>query len=715
MKRFCESKWISDGNSMGDESHLLRRNFVITKQVKRAMIYCCGLGQAEYFVNAQKVGDEVLVTQFTAYDKRVLYNCFDITYLVKIGENAIVAHLGNGFYNDQNSTWNFDKATWRSHPKLIAELVITYTDNSCDVICSDSKWEACMGPVTFNRMRSGEFFDARLLPHSWNDVTYNKNEWHQATICRGAGGILSENNNLPIRIIKTIAPKKISGNLYDFGMNLSGWVRIRVKGNSGDAVTMRYYEYINPDGNPNMGNGQFIQSEHKHIGQYILRGNGTEEYAPAFVYYGFRYVEIETDAELEYVKAELVHTDMNRIGDFSCNDEMLNSIHAACKLSILTNYVGIPTDCPHREQNGWTGDAGISALQTLMNFDVKQAYQKWLLDFKDAQRANGQLPGIIPTSSWDFDFYNGPAWDSAVITIPWDVYKITGDKTFIEQMWENMTRYMDFLYTMTDDYTIAFGLGDWCPPDSGPPWGEIKCPNRVTDTAYYYMDAKIMSECCRILNKEDIYSELAKKIKEAWRKRYLNNAKLEESQTFLACAIYYDLYNRDEQPKAAKKLADLVIKNDYHIDCGILGTKCIFTALSEYGYIDVLYKMVTNPTAPSYAYWINNNMTTLCEHWFCFEEGNRNDASKNHHMFSTVDFWLYKYVAGMEINESGLVIHPRFIKGLDWVKAYHKGISVFWNDSSVKVELPYRAKVIIDDICYEADAGTHTFIRQNKI
>jgi len=258
-------------------------------------------------------------------------------------------------------------------------------------------------------------------------------------------------------------------------------------------------------------------------------------------------------------------------------------------------------------------------------------------DFKDMQRPNGQLPGVIPSADWGFDFGSGPAWDSALFIIPWNVYKFTGDISLIKRMWQNMLTYMDYMSRQADDYICDYGLADWCSPIDKP-----QLPAVVTDTAYYYHNAILMSKMSDLMGEpSDKWMELSQKIRKAWREKFLNNEEYSSFQTFYACAIYQGLLNEDEIPVFAQKLAKLVIDNGNHIDCGILGTKYIFTALAENGYMDLIYKMITNPTCPSYAYWINKGYKTLCESWDIHD-------SCNHHMFGEVDNWFYKYLGGID-------------------------------------------------------------------
>ena len=248
---------------------------------------------------------------------------------------------------------------------------------------------------------------------------------------------------------------------------------------------------------------------------------------------------------------------------------------------------------------------------------------------------------------------------------------------------------------------MDFGLGDWCAPEK-----TAVCPTAITDTAYYYADARAMAEGAEAVGKDaEPYRRLAERVRGAFRAKFVRNGlPVPEGQTSLACALTQGLLEPEEEPAAARRLAELVEQNGYHIDCGILGTKYIFRALSDRGYGEVLYKMVTNPTYPSYADWINHGMTTLCEDW---EMKN----SLNHHMFSEVDLWFYRSLAGIRCDEKELVIAPVFLKELDWVRASHGGITVFWDRTRITVTVPRDATLALGGRRIPLRAGTTTVER----
>ncbi len=700
---FENIKWITGVNAFRKESIMFRKEFYLDNEVKNAEISLVVLGYGVCYINGKRITEDVLTTPFTRFDMRVLYNTYNVTSLLRKGKNVIGIYAGNGWYNDVAEAWNYEKATWKDMIKLICQMNIENTDGSTVAVVSDKSWKSTDGPSTYNHVREGEEYDARLEKDGWNDVDFDDSDWGGSVIMRAPGGVILPAKLPPVRIIREIGGVNIGNNIFDFGENISGWVKIKGSAASGEKVSMYYAEKLTPEKDDIYTddiNG-FLNAYNrklKNCDVYTFKGAEIEEWHPEFMYHGFRYVKVENMPRDFELTAQVVHTDLEIVGEFECSDEMLNKIHKATRRATLTNFVSIPTDCPHREQNGWTGDALWSAEQALMNYDMFTSYEKWLNDFKDVQRISGQLPGVIPTSSWGYNWGSGPSWDSALILIPWYVYQITGKKQIIENMWENMNRYMSYMDSMADGFIVGFGLPDWCKPETA-----VTCPGEVTDTAYYYVNARVMEKCSVLMGEDgEKYRKLAENIKKAYRDKFLNDPELEKSQTFLACGIYQGLYEGEEIKEKARKLADLVIADGYTIQCGTLGTKYIFRALSDNGYDDVLYKAVTNPNPPSYAYWINSGMTTLCENWMMHE-------SQNHHMYSEVDMWFYRYIAGICIDEDGVKIEPQFIGKLDWVKAKHRDIEVSYNREKMIVKTDRKADVIVGGKTYHVGAGEHEF------
>lgn len=706
---FEKAKWICRKEAdRKSPAPYFRKSFKIEKAFKSVMLNICGLGTGEYYLNANAVTDEVLITPITKYDSTLIYSTYDITVHVKKGINVFAAVLGNSWYNsNRDNEWKHNYAAWCDVPKLICQIDIIYNDGTTGSILSDKSWKTAQSPILFNEVRYGTYYDARLKIAGWNALDFDDSDWSSAGICRAPGGEMTNIPHTPIRVVRFVEPVSVNGNVYDFGDNFSGWLRIKVSGNSGDEVVIKYSERIDaPDKINSYSINYYVDLNEAHCDKYICKGEGTECFEPRFTYHGFRYVEITAPCRILSVEACEVHADFEIIGDFECDNELLNWAHTALRKATLSNYFSFPTDCPHREQQGWTGDGSVSSDQCLYNYNIASDYKKWLNDIKDAQCPSGLLPSVVPTGGFGYSWGNGPAWDSALMLIPYNVYLYTGDSSAIKQMWDPMKRYMSFLDKMADEYIVCFSLGDWLAPEES-----VRCPVDIIDTAYYYRFACIMTECAKILGENpDFYKSLAENIKAAFRNRFMKDGKMIfDTQTSVACAIYQGLFEENECAEAAEHLAELVRQKDYHIDCGLLGTKYIFDALSDYGYAETAYKMVSNPTYPSYAYWKSLGLTTLPEAW---DINLNNVVSLNHHMFGEIDTWLYKHIAGIKPAKPGfaeVLIQPALLPQLGYVKAHTAGIYVEWDKNIIKISSPVPGKLSVGGKLFAFQAGTEVY------
>ncbi len=725
-----KANWISYPYEHFDMSKAVpapffRKSFSLSERVKQAYIRICGLGFFELHVNGKRVGDEVLNPPFTKYDTTVLYSTFDVKDMLVTGENTIGVILGNGRYNIfSKNAWDYEKAPWRHHPKFILELhIITENDENL-LIKSDSSWKASFGPIISDSLYGGEVYDARLEMPGWDRPGFDDSRWRQASICRGPGGILKPMELEPCRVIKRIKPKAFweirSGVwVYDMGINMSGWAALKVKGDRGTAVTMRFAEKLTSEGDIDQSNiNMFADPDEFQKDIYILKGEGEEVWEPRFTYHGFQFIQLSGypgTPDENSIEGCMVYTDLKDRGSFECSNELLNKIQKAARLSTLGNYHGIPTDCPHREKNGWTGDAVLSAEQVLLNFEPSKAYRKFLQDMIDCQRPDGQLPGIVPTGGWGYNWGSGPAWDCAIVMIPWYIYLYRGDRSILLEMYEYMKKYVDFMSSMSDEYIVDFGLGDWNPPKGGPTGH--KCPSKVTDTAIYYMNCKILADTAKILGYEEdaiYYNEKKNNIFNAFNREFVNSETGEVTgncQTSYACALYFGLVEGEVRQKVISNLVKEIERCKYHIDCGILGSKYILQVLTDIERADLAYAIASQRTFPGWGYWIEHGATTLWETW-------NGDSSRNHHMFSDISAWFYKCLAGInpDPEEPGfrhIIIKPHPVDGLEWVKACHEScygmIECSWNKAgkeklTLRVRVPENsyATVYVPGVCKRA-------------
>ncbi|MHC4797905.1 MAG: glycoside hydrolase family 78 protein [Planctomycetota bacterium] len=671
-----KGRWISAVHKQGgfpgrdEPAPYFRKLFTLSKPLKRARVYVCGLGYYELYLNGRKVGDHVLDPAFTRYDRRALYVTYDITDRLKEGGNVVGVILGNGWFNlDKRASRRFYKARWRGWPVLWLQIEVEYADGNIETLISDGTWKVSKSPVIFNVMHNGETYDARLEKRGCFAAGYDDSGWDAAQVCQGPGGKLRSQMLPPIKVTETISPVKLtepSGGVYvyDMGKQLAGWARLKVSGPAGTKIVLRYSERLNAD-------GSLKRKEKKKLHQtdtYILKGEGTEILEPRFVYHGFRYVEVTGfpgKATLGNLEGRFVHTAFARTGRFECSNEILNKIHRNTLRAYASNYHSIPTDNPEREKGGWTGEAQIVAEQAMFNFDNAAGYTKWLNDFKDEQRPNGALAAIIPTGGWGYNGWFGPGWDSAYVIIPWYLYQYYGDIRILESHYEGLKRCVDFQGTLAKGHIITIGNGDWAAVHK-------RTPVEVMSTAYYYADTAMFAEIARRLGrKEDTerYARQAEAIKKAFNDRYYDPATglySSGTQAALSAALFHRLVPADSKEWVLKNLVAAVEGNDGHLDTGILGSKYLLHVLTEEGQAEMAYGVVSETTYPGWGYWISQGATSHWEHW----DGQK--GTLNQIMFGDIDTWFFRGLAGInpDTNHPGfehIIIRPNVVGDLSWV------------------------------------------------
>jgi alpha-L-rhamnosidase len=646
--------WIAATEDIHEKSApIFRREFSIDGAVKRARLHVSGLGYHEIRLNGSKVGDHLLDPGFTRYDRRVLYVTHDVTSMLRPGRNAIGAMLGNGWFNVQfRAAWDFDKAPWRASPRLLCSLYVEMADGREMVIGSDAQWKCALGPVTFNVIYGGESHDARLEQDGWDQPGFDEAGWRPVQVADAPKGRLVAQAMPPIKAARFLKPVKITEpapgiHVFEFPENFAGFAELKTAGPAGTRVTMKMGERLLPDGRVDQAEiakhvTRFDGSRRFQTDSYILKGGEEEIRRPRFVYHGFQYVEVTGlpgKVTPDTLRGVVIHTDVRSAGDFSCSNPLLNQIWQASRRAYLANLQGIPTDCPHREKNGWTGDAHLACEQGLFNFDAASVYEKWLHDIADEQRPDGVIPGIVPTSGWGYKWGNGPAWDSAFLLIPLYLYQYHGDDTALREHYDGMKRYVDHLSAVAKDGIVETGLGDWAP-------FETKTPVEVTSTAYYHRDALVVSLAASLMGKTGDaaeYARLAERIKAAFNRKFYQEETgmyANGSQTALSCAIYQDLAAPQNRERVLDNLAANITRRGGHIDTGILGSKYILNVLSGNGRHDVAYRMAAQTDLPGWGWWIGQGATTLWEQW----DGG---MSRNHIMFGEISAWFFKHLAGI--------------------------------------------------------------------
>lgn len=662
-------------------SPAFEKTFRAEKRVKHAVLHITGLGFYEATLNGCRVGDKVLDPSPTDYAKRVLYSTYDVTDGIRMGENALKVLVGHGWYDVRSiPTWNFEVAPWRECPRMIAQLEIEFADDSRQTVVSDGTWRQVESPVGYDCIREGEVVGA----HHPMQSDFAGTRILAAEVPAPKGRLVAE--NCPgAKVVRRIAPKAIhsfSNGVYvvEFPENFAGWVRMKVCGQrKGDILVVRYDERVNGDFSParpsdrsglDRGDGGEPRRIDQHFrytashgvcavgagfqtDRFVSSGAETEIYEPRFTYNGFQYVVLkglrQSPSPADIVGCS-VQTDFPAVGRFVCSDDTLNELVRMAERSYRSNFAdGVPTDCPHREKNGWTGDASFASEMAQYLFENTAGYEKWLNDIIDAQRSDGAIPGIVPTSGWGFRWGNGPAWDSALPVVAWNLLRYRDDVRAVEAVYPALKRYLSYTTARATENLVSHGLGDWCAVD------KAHMPStEFVSSCYYRQAAAICSHLAVALGYGDearVYSELAESIRRAIRGKFGKGHGIYDNggQTAQACALVFGIVGDDQERELAEmRLVEACENAGGHVDFGVIGSTHVFRALSRAGRTDLAFKMLTNPTRPSPADWIRRGGTTLWEDW---EDG----ASRNHVMFGDFAAWAYQWLAGIRLAEDGWI------------------------------------------------------------
>lgn len=683
--------WITDNHDKDYPSApMLRKSFTTQEKIQQARLYVSAAAYYKMTLNDQPVTSSHLNPGFTHYDKRNLYNTYDVTSLLHTGENVLSAVLGNGFYNEAApvATWSYEQARWRNRPRMICEMHISYTNGEEQIITSDSSWKTATGPYAQNNIYSGDTYDARLAIAGWNKPGFDDSKWTNAIQVDAPSPLLISQNMPAIATEQFISPVNMRSfgdtvYVYDFGVNMSGVCTLSINGEKGTKVDLQHGELLKDNGRLEMRNldiyykplpGLAFQTD-----TYILDGEqGT--FTPDFTYHGFQYVEVRSDRPVKLTKesltAQFIHTAVPPVGNFSCSNELLNKIWKAANQSYLSNLMSIPTDCPQREKNGWTADAHITMDLGLLNFDGITFYEKWLDDMVDNQNEEGRISGIIPSSGWGYDDWIGPVWDAAMFIVPMSIYHYYGDTRSIEKIWPVCVKYLDYLAGREDtEGTVTYGIGDWV-------FYQTQTPTAFTTTCYYYLDHLYMAKFAELIGKDgNRYAKKAEELKALINQKYFDQSKAiyaNGSQAAQGVALYLGIVPKEYEQQVADNLSMMIKANNNLLDFGVLGSKTVLRMLSKHGYADLAYQMAAQEEAPSWGNWIKQGFTTLGETWILSPEFR--DASVNHMFLGDVNAWMYNVLAGINYDEQEpgfkhILIQPHFVKGLDWVKAEYKSVN----------------------------------------
>lgn len=677
-----------------------RKEFQTEKSITKATLYISGLGLYKAYVNGNEIGNQVLAPTPTDYSKSIKYNTFDITKHLIPGKNAMGVVLGNGrFFNmrtiEDKSFPPLPPTQNYGFPKMIVQLEIDFSDGTRKTIISDDTWKVSAdGPIVANNEFDGEEYDARKEMPEWTQAGYNDQSWLQAELTESPGGILQAQLNRNIKIMETIRPKSITQvrpgiHLLDMGQNMVGWVSMKVKGNVGDSVILRFAEVTNKDGSLYMAN---IRNA-KVTDIYTLKGSGTEIWEPSFTYHGFRYVEITgypgTPAVNDF-EGKVIYDEMETTGSFETSDPTINQIYRNAYWGIRGNYRGMPTDCPQRDERmGWLGDRAVGSHGESFIFGNHDLYVKWLDDIEQAQSETGSIPDVAP-AYWKF-YNDNMTWPGAYIIIANMLYEQFGDLDPIVKHYESMKKWMKYMHTkyMQDNLMTKDIYGDWCMPPESPELIHSADPNRKTDgtvlgTTFYYRMLILLERFARLQEKIDDANTFASEaaiIRESYNQKYFNSESGQYSNNTVTAnllSLCYGMVPDGFEEKVFNNIEHKTMTDfNGHVSTGLVGIQWLMRGLSNHGGADMAYKIATNRDYPSWGYMIENGATTIWELW----NGNTADPSMNSHnhvmLLGDLIVWFYEDLAGIR-NAPGsagfekILMHPYTVDGLDYVTAaYH--------------------------------------------
>lgn len=723
-----------------DPAPYFRRAFTVMGKPVRAVLQVTAIGVVEPWLNGGRVGDEVLAPGWTSYRHRLAVSTHDVTDLVVVGENVLGAIVGEGWALGRLG-WEGKRNHYSDKPALWAELALEYADRT-ETIVTDSDFRVSTGAIRASSIYDGEVVDARLEPTGWCEPGFDDSSWSSPAPMEWPQDALVERTAEPIRRIEELAPVETgvtpAGSvLVDFGQIISGWVRFTVRADAGHTITVRHAETIK-DGELDT---ETLRSA-KATDVFTAAGGGAETFEPRFTFHGFRYVEIlgwPGQFDAADLRAVVVHSDMRRTGWFHTSNELVNRMHENAVWSMRGNFVGIPTDCPQRDERlGWTGDINAFAPTAAFLYDVRGVLGSWLDDLAAEQAVTGTVPWVVP------DVLSTPSaptalWSDVAVSLPWALYREYGDDRILRRAYASMSSFIRGVEPLLDEHGLwssGYQFGDWLDPDApmdNPAGG--KTDRHLVASAYLCKTTKELEATARLLGEDADaahFAALAEQVRRAFRREYVTEAGrvANETATAYALAICFGILDIDQKRHAGDRLAMLVAKAGYTISTGFAGTPLVTEALSSTGHIDEAYALLMETRCPSFLYPVTMGATTIWERWDSIRpDGIINPSgmtSLNHYALGAVCTWLHRVVGGIEAIEPGyrrIRVAPRPGGGLTHASTRHDcvlgEIAVGWRientTMTVEVTVPEGSEAEVhlplhpESAQITVGAGSHTW------
>ncbi len=700
-----QADWITpdwdEDVSQPQPAPLLRRSFGAESGIVAARIYVTALGLYELRLNGQRVGDAVLTPGWTSYDHHLQYQTYDVTELVREGDNALGAMLGDGWYRGYLG-FQGQRNMYGDRLALLLQLHITYADGRVEIVASDSQWRAARGPIQMADIYMGETYDARQEKPGWDEAGYDDSDWHGVRQLDHTKEIVVAQVGPPVRRHGQIRPVRIlhspkGETIFDFGQNMVGWVQVRARGPAGTTITLRHAEVLDQEGN------LYTENLRKaaQTTRYTLKGrtDADEVFEPHFTFQGFQYIAVEGfpgEPTLDNFTGIVLHSDIPPTGTFECSNPLINQLQHNIVWGQKGNFVDVPTDCPQRDERlGWTGDAQVFIRTACFNMNVAVFFTKWLRDLRADQLPNGSVPFVVPDvrsriSAGAVSIMQGAgssAWGDAAVICPWTIYLCYGDTRLLEEQYESMAGWVEYMRNQAGEEYVwdsGFHFGDWL--DYRGRDDRMPAPvtnNELIATAFFAYGANLLANAARVLGKAsdaESYADLAHKIKAAFTDEFVTTTGRvgPSTQTAYALALHFDLLPEQMRPIAAARLAEEVRQTYFHLTTGFVGTPYLCDVLSRYGHTDVAYELLNQESYPSWLYPVRKGATTIWERWDGIKpDGSFQDAgmnSFNHYAYGAIGEWLYRVVAGIEVDpaEPGykhVLFQPQPGGGLTYVRA----------------------------------------------
>ncbi len=677
-----KAEWIGSPHAGGAYSippaPYLRKAFSLAKPIRQARLYISALGIYEAEINGSRVSDDLFLPGRTEYKKRVPYQTWDVTALLKSGDNAIGAILGDGWY--AGHVHSDPRGCYGDRPKLLAQLVVDFNDGSQQIVATDSTWKSTIeGPVRSSDILMGEDYDARKeLPAGWSSAGFDDTAWDGVKTFDEPSVALIAKRSTNVKRMRELKPVShtISANkrriLLDLGQNMVGRVRLKIRNAPpGKVVSLRHVEMLDKNGKPYV---EALRTA-RATDHYTCRGGPEEVFEPRFTWHGFRYVEVRDlpcPLEGDTVIGVVIHSDTPPTGTFECSDPMINQLQSNITWSQRGNFLEIPTDCPQRDERlGWTGDAQVFIRTAAFNMDVAAFFTHWLQVMADAQFENGGIPSTVPFCP-SIPTEGGPAWSDAAVICPWTIYLCYGDTRILETAYPMMRKFVQYLQDTSpndiraDETKKWRGYGDWLSQNAD------TAPDLI-GTAFYAHCADLMSRIATVLGKAEHageYRALHERVRGVWRKRFvtLDGLIAGQTQTAYLLSLQFDLIQPELRAKVVDALVRDIRKRGMHLSTGFVGTPYLTQVLTREGHLDVAYALLEQKTFPSWLFPITHGATTMWERWDGWTpEKGFNDAgmnSYNHYAYGAVGDWMYATIAGIDLDREKpgykhIVIAPR--------------------------------------------------------